>query len=125
MAVVLLLSLFASAAAARWDAQSIAKHDVIKLRTKCGDEGEYSFPVWVVAVDNFVFVRLGSRAADRVQCTPGMIISVEAGGTRYDNIRGVPSPEMADRVNAAMAKKYTSDLLIRWVPHPLTLLLQP
>lgn len=125
VAVVGLLTTGSGAIAGTWDPDAFAKHDVIKLRTNCGSEGQYSFPVWLVVVDRHVFVRLGSRAADRVECTPGMVIGVEIGDQRFDSVRAVASPEMADRVAKAMADKYPSDLLVRWFPHPLTLRLDP
>lgn len=114
-----------SVQAQSWDPERFAKHDVITLRTNCEGEGEYAFPVWLVVVERHVFIRLGSRAANRVECTPGRIIGVEIGGAKFDRVRAIPSPEMADRVAAAMAEKYPSDLLIRWFPHPLTARLDP
>lgn len=125
LVVGLLLGCTAQADAQSWDPDRFSKHDVITLRTNCEGEGEYKFPVWLVVVDRHVFVRLGSRAADRVECTPDRIIGVEIGGSRFDQVRAIPSPEMADRVAAAMAEKYTSDLFIRWFPHPLTARLAP
>ena len=111
-------------ASAGWDPDAIARADVLKLRTVCPGEGEYWFPVWLVVIERHVFVRLGSTAAGRVECNTAQTLGVEVGGQKFD-VRGVPSPEMANAVNDAMAQKYTADLLMRWFSHPLTLRLEP
>ncbi|HVM95753.1 MAG TPA: hypothetical protein VMT89_05160 [Candidatus Acidoferrales bacterium] len=114
-----------AARAASWDPDHFAKEDIMKLRTVCPGEGEYWFPVWLVVIDRHVFARLGSRAAARIECNTTPTIAVEIAGQKFDNIRAVPSLEMADRVSAAMAEKYWSDLIIRWMPHPMTIRLDP
>jgi len=112
--------------AAQWNPEAIAKVDIVKLRTNCPGEGEYWFPVWVVVVGGQAYVRLGGRAAGRIACnTQAPYIGVEINGERFDHVNGVPAPEEAGRVAQAMADKYTSDIIIRWFPHPLTLRLAP
>ena len=109
-----------------WTPDLIARQNTVKLRTTVPDEGEYWFPVWVVVVDNQVYVRLGSRAAGRVQRnTTAPYLGVEIAGQRFDKVRGVPAPESAQRVAAAMADKYWSDIFVRHFSHPLTLRLVP
>jgi hypothetical protein len=111
---------------AGWDPETIAKQNTIKLRTVGPHEGEYWFPVWVVVLDHDVYVRLGSRATRRVQeNTTAPYLGVEAAGQRFDKVRGVPAPEEAQRVAAAMAEKYWSDIIVRHMSHPLTLRLVP
>ena len=111
---------------AGWNSETIAKQDTVKLRTTEPEEGEHWFPVWVVVVDDQVYVRLGSRAAGRVQRnTTAPFLGVEIAGQRFDKVRGVPAPESAQRVAAAMAGKYWSDVLVRYFSHPLTLRLVP
>jgi hypothetical protein len=109
-----------------WNPDAIAKQDTIKLRTIGPREGEYWFPVWVVVLDNEVYVRLGSRATGRVEeNTAAPYLGVEVGGQRFEKVRGVPAPESAQRVAAAMAEKYWSDIFVRYMRHPLTLRLVP
>jgi hypothetical protein len=111
---------------AGWEPDAIAKQDTIKLRTIGPREGEHWFPVWVVVLDHEVYVRLGSRATGRVQQnTVAPYLGVEVGGQRFDKVRGIPAPESAQRVAAAMAKKYWSDIIVRHMRHPLTLRLVP
>ncbi|HVO27715.1 MAG TPA: hypothetical protein VMW56_29250 [Candidatus Margulisiibacteriota bacterium] len=112
--------------AAHWDPGAFAKEDTLKLRTIGPKEGEYWFKVWLVVIDGQVYVRLGTRAAERVQAnTTAPYLGVEVAGQRFDRVRGVPVPEFAERVAQAMADKYTSDIFVRFMSHPLTLRLVP
>jgi hypothetical protein len=122
--LLVVLNLVSVVHAASWDPDHFAKEDIIKLRTVCPDEGEHWFPVWLVVVERHVFIRLGSRAAARIECNTTPALTVEVAGQRFD-VRAAPSPEMAGRVDAAMAAKYPSDLLIRWFSHPMVLRLDP
>ncbi len=116
----------APAVAAQWNPAAFAKEDTLKLRTTGPEEGEYWFPVWLVVIDGDVYVRLGSRAAGRVERNvTAPYLGVEVAGQRFDHVRGVPAPDDAARVARAMAEKYTSDLIVRWMSHPLTLRLVP
>ena len=65
-------------------------------------EGEHWSRVWVVAVDDQLYV-----------------VKVRISGHEFDHVRAEPAPEMAERVAAAIAAKYWSDLLIRFARHPL------
>jgi hypothetical protein len=115
-----------SSAAAEWNPAAFAKEDTLKLRTIGPEEGEHWFPVWLVVIDDQVYVRLGSRAAGRVERnTTAPYLGVEVAGQRFDHVRGVPVPGEAERVAKAMAEKYTSDIIVRWMSHPLTLRLVP
>jgi hypothetical protein len=112
--------------AADWTPRAWAEEDTLDLRTEVPAEGAYWFPVWLVVVDDQLFVRLGRRAAERVeQSTTAPVVGVRVAGREFARVRGEPAPEMTARVAEAMAAKYTSDLLIRWFPHPLTLRLAP
>lgn len=114
------------AVAAEWQPEVYSQEDTLSLRTVCADEGEYWSPVWLVVLDKQVYVRLGSRAVSRIECnTSKPLLGVEVAGQRFDRMEGVPVPEMAAAVADAMADKYTSDLFIRFFPHPLTLRLVP
>lgn len=127
MALAFALGVSSGAAlAAPWDPAAFAKEDTLKLRTIGPQEGEYWFKVWLVVIDGQVYVRLGTRAAERVEAnTTAPVLGVEVAGHRFDRVRGVPAPEFADRVAKAMADKYTSDIIVRFMSHPLTLRLVP
>lgn len=61
------------------------------------------------------------RAAARFEKnTTAPFVKVRIAGREFDNVRAEPAPEMVERVAAAMAAKYWSDLLIRFASHPLT-----
>jgi hypothetical protein len=114
------------ARAAQWNPDAFAKDDTLQLRTTRPNEGEHWFKVWLVVIEGQVYVRLGTRAAERVQAnTTSPYLGVEVAGQRFDRVRGVPAPESADRVAKAMADKYTSDIFVRLFSHPLTLRLVP
>src|SRR5512136_2581054 len=78
----------ASSIAAQWNPAAFAKEDTLKLRTIGPEEGEYWFPVWLVVIDDQVYVRLGSRAAWRVQrnSTPPFL-GVKVAGQQFDRVR--------------------------------------
>ena len=70
--------------------------------------------MWLVVVDDQVYVRLGDRAADRVQKSKSApFVGVTVAGKRFEKVRCEPAPDQAPRVAEAIGKKYTSDLLIR------------
>ncbi len=112
--------------AAQWNPDAFSKEDTLKLRTTAPNENEHWFPVWLVVIDGQIYVRLGTRAADRVQTnTTSPYLGVEVASQRFDHVRGVPAPEYADRVAKAMADKYTSDIFVHLFSHPMTLRLVP
>lgn len=111
---------------AEWNPQAFAKEETLSMRTIGPEEGEYWFPVWLVVIDNQVYVRLGSRAAERVQKnTTASQLAIKIADQQFDHVKGEEAPEMVDTVAAAMAEKYWSDMFIRFFPHPLTLRLVP
>ena len=114
------------ACAASWEPDRFTKEETLKLCTNVQNEGKYCFPVWLVVIDHQVYVRLGSRAADRVEhSTTKPVVGVEVAGQQFEHVRGVSVPDYADRVAKAMGDKYTSDILVRFFSHPLTLRLVP
>ncbi len=128
MACGLALAVCVSSAAAQpeWDPADFREVSTIELRTITQTEGEYWFPVWVVVIDDSVFVRLGTRAAERIKFNDTFPdIGVRVGDKQFDRVHAEPAPEYTARVAGAMADKYWSDLLIRWFDHPLTLELVP
>ena len=96
------------------------------LGTTVPDEGEYWFKVWLVVLDDQLYVRLGTRAAERVeQSSTRPYLGVRVAGQTFPRVRAEPAPERVGGVADAMAKKYWSDALIHFFPHPLTLRLLP
>ncbi len=123
---LLVLLLQSSAFAADWTPQSYTKEETLAMRTTGPEEGAYWFPVWLVVLNNQVYVRLGSRAASRIQKnTTAPYIGVKIAGQEFDRIKVEEAPDMVEAVAKAIADKYWSDLFIRWFPHPLTLRLIP
>jgi hypothetical protein len=130
--VVLLLAFMvytvrsAAAPVPGWTPGSWVTEDTLDLTTDRPDEGAYTFPVWLVVVDDQVYVRLGGRAADRVQQSKSAPhVGVAIAGKRFERVRCEPAPDQAPRVAEAIGQKYTSDILIRYLPHPLTCRLVP
>lgn len=109
-----------------WDVREFAEARTIELRTVGDEEGEYWSPVWVVVVDGTVFVRLGRRAADRIKFNATFPdVGVRVGGKQFERVHAEPAARDAERVAAAMAEKYWTDIFVRWLSHPLTLRLVP
>ena len=110
------------AAAADWTPRAWADANTVELRTTNPGEAEHWFPVWLVVLDDQLYVRLGSRAAGRIeQNTSKPYVGVRIAGQQFDHVKGVPAPESAERVAKAMGEKYWSDVLVRYFNHPLTL----
>src|SRR5262245_32996586 len=111
---------------ADWTPSAWTDQDTLELTTSVPGEGSYTFPVWLVVVDGQLYVRLGTRAADRVQkSTTQPMVGVTVGGKHFDKVRCEPAPDQAKQVAEAMRKKYWSDVLIQYFPHPLTCRLVP
>lgn len=110
---------------AQWTPAAWTGEDTIALRSDCDGEGEKWSPVWLVVLDDQLYVRLGSRAAGRVQCNRDGKLPVRIAGAQFDDTIMTPVPDLAVRVADAMADKYPSDVLVRYFPHPLTLRIAP
>jgi len=126
LAALLGLMLASGAPAATWDPSAWMERDTLDLETDVPDEEAYWFPVWFVVIDGQMYVRLGSRAAGRVEKSKSKpYLGVRIEGQEFERVEGVPVPEMADAVGRAMAEKYWSDVFVRFFSHPLTLRLVP
>ena len=125
VAVVALCCLVTSAQGA-WDAQAFSKERTLEFQTVDREEGPHWSTVWLVVIDNQVYVRLGSRATGRIQTnTTKPYLNVRVAGQEFDHVLAQVEPEMVDRVAKAMADKYWADLLVRHFDHPLTMRLTP
>jgi hypothetical protein len=113
-------------APARWDPAAWESEDTVELRTQAPGEDPHWFKVWLVVLDGQLYVRLGDRAAGRVEASETKpILGVRIAGLQFDRVVGEPVPDKADAVAAAMADKYWTDVFVRFVSHPLTLRLTP
>src|SRR5213593_3543608 len=116
----------APAGAAEWKPRTYASDNTLQLRTTAPGEGDHWFPVWLVVLDDQVYVRLGTRAAGRIERnTTTPYVGVRVAGQQFDRIKAVAAPESVERVAHAMADKYWSDVLVRHMDHPLTMRLAP
>jgi len=116
----------APALAAEWSPRAYAQESTLQLRTVGPEEGEYWFPVWLVVIDDQVYVRLGRRATGRVEKNrTAPYLAVRIAGQEFDRVKAVPAPEMREGVAQAMAAKYWADLIMHHFSHPLTLRLVP
>jgi hypothetical protein len=117
---------FAASASAAWDPDRYRDLETLQFLTVGPEEGEHWSTVWLVVIDGQVYIRLGSRAAERIERNEKKpLVRVKIGGEEFRNVRAEPAPEMAERVADAMADKYWSDFLVRFLPHPLTMRLVP
>jgi hypothetical protein len=126
-ATLLALPLFgAPTYAATWDPEAFSKLDTLEYLTVGPQEGEHWSTVWLVVIDGQVYVRLGSRAAQRMeQNTTKPFVKVRIAGQEFDQIKAEAVPDMVEPVAKAMGDKYTSDVLIKYFNHPLTMRLAP
>jgi hypothetical protein len=116
----------ARAAPGDWTPAAWTGESTLELGTQAPGEAPYWFPVWLVVLDGQLYVRLGNRAAGRVeQSTTRPVLGVRVAGKEFPRVKGEPAPDAVDRVAAAMREKYTTDVFVRWMEHPLTLRLVP
>ena len=125
-ALLLSMLLATLSAAAEWTPHAYAGASTIELRTVAPGEAAHWFLVWLVVIDDQVYVRLGSRAAGRIEKNVAApYVGVRILGQQFERVRAVPAPDYAERVAKAMADKYWSDLIVHHFSHPLTLRLVP
>ena len=111
----------ASAADGQWNPERFANEQTLEFLTNGAEEGDHWSTVWLVVLDGQVYIRLGSRASERVEGnTRAPLVDVRIAGDTFRNVRVDPAPEMADRVATAMGDKYWSDIFVRYMSHPLT-----
>jgi hypothetical protein len=109
-----------------WNPAAFRDLETLEFLTVGPTEGKHWSTVWLVVVDDQVYLRLGSRAADRMrQNTTSPFVALRIGGHEYERVRATEAAAMAERVGAAMGEKYWSDVLIRYFPHPLVMRLEP
>jgi hypothetical protein len=118
------LSFFALGTQAQ-DWEAFTDESTREVQTVDQNAQEHWSELWLVVMNGQLYLRLGTRAAARVEGnTKKPFVSIKSAEHHFDNVRVIPEPEMVEQVAAAIAKKYPSDLIIRWIPHPLTVRLE-
>ncbi len=104
-----------------WDPNAFRDESTLQIMTTGPEEGEHWSRLWLAVIDGQLYVRLGDRACGRVQKnTASPFVKVKIGDKEFDKVRLEATPDMADKVAAAMADKYFMDILIRHESHPMT-----
>jgi hypothetical protein len=124
--LVLALLVTVPARAAVWTPRDYADLNTLQIRTTGAAEGKHWSRLWLVVIDDQVYVRLGKRAAERVEHNLTVPwVGVRLAGQHFEHVRAVRAPEYAQRVANAMADKYWLDFIVRRMEHPMTLRLVP
>jgi hypothetical protein len=111
----------ALAATTGWNPDSFREEQTLDFLTVAAEEGEHWSRVWLVVIDGQLYIRLGPRAAGRIEKnTAAPYVRIRIAGQELDHVRVEPAPGMAGKVAAALADKYWSDVLIHHFSHPLT-----
>jgi hypothetical protein len=107
-----MLSLLVLHAAPQWNPTELGDQSTIEFLTVGPEEGEHWSTVWFVVIDGAVYLRLGPRAAKRIdQNTTAPRLQVRVIGKEAYPMRYEKAPEEAEAVAAAMRHKYWSDVL--------------
>lgn len=122
----LVLVLFAAPAIAGWDPARHTDESTLEFLTVSPEDGEHWSTVWLVVIDDQLYIRLGSRAAARMnENTRASIVSIRIAKEEFSEVEAIAVPEMAEAIAAAMAEKYSTDIFVRYFDHPLTMKLRP
>jgi hypothetical protein len=106
------LSLPLLLAAATWSPGDFADDGTVEFLTVVPDEGEHWSTVWFVVLDGTVYLRLGPRAAKRLEgSSTAPRLQLRVAGEQSHAMRWEKAPDMAVPVAAAMRGKYWSDVL--------------
>lgn len=110
------------ARAADWTPAAWAGENTLELRTTAPGEAAHWFPVWLVVIDDQLYVRLGSRAAGRITSnTTAPYVGLRIAGHEFERVKTEDAPDRAAAVAEAMAAKYWSDVIVHYFNHPMTL----
>lgn len=107
-----LLSLMLILAAPAFDTTSLGAESTIEFLTVGPEEGEHWSTVWFVVIDGTIYVRLGPRAAGRIEKnTTAPRLQMRVKGSETLTMRYEKAPEKAEAVANAMYQKYWTDIL--------------
>ena len=124
-AVVLWTAMVGTCAAANlvagWDPDAFREQRTLQIMTTDADEGAHWSKLWLVVINGQLFVRLDGRTFERVkENLAGQYVMLKIGDRKFDRVRLEAAPDMSSKVAAAMADKYSMDVLIRHESHPMT-----
>ena len=109
-----------------WDPAAFRELDTLEFLTAGPEEGPHWSTVWLVVIDGQVYIRLGSRAAERIEKnSTAPQVKVKIAGQEFDAVKAESAPDMVAPVAAAMKEKYWTDIFVRGMDHPLTMRLTP
>jgi len=109
-----------------WDPSVFRDASTIKIMTTEPDAGEHWSNLWVVVIDGQPYVRLGDRSYGRIQKnSTSPYVKLKVADQEFDKVKVEETPDMKDKVAAAMADKYWMDVLIRHESHPMVARLVP
>ena len=106
--------------------EQFKNEDTLEVLTIDSEGDEHWSTFWLVVIDDWFYLRLGSRGAGRIEEHTKMPrVSVKVGGQQFDLVKVVDAQDKAEAVAEAMAEKYWSDLYIRNFGHRMTVQLEP
>ena len=115
-----------STSSAGWTPAAWTDVNTLEILTTGPEEGEHWSILWLVVIDDQLYLRLGSRAVDRIQKnTTAPFVSVKIDGKHFERVRADHEADYRHAVAKGMARKYWTDLFIRFFPHPMTVRLTP
>lgn len=113
---------WATMASAGWAPAAYADEDVLEFYTITEDGDGHWSKVWLVVADDDVYIRLGSRAGDRIDGnTTKPYVKIRIAGEEFDKVLLEEAPDKVEQVAQLMGEKYWSDMFIKYVDHPKTL----
>ena len=97
--VLIALTLTAAAVNADWKPQAFSSEDTLEFLT-VEDGAEHWSTVWLVVIDGQVYIRLGSRAAGRIEANATKpYVKVRIAGQTFDKVKAAKGDKKAfDRV---------------------------
>src|SRR5258707_1960214 len=109
-----------------WDPTVFRDSSTIKIMTTEPDVGEHWSNLWVVVIDGQPYVRLGDRSYGRIQKnSTSPYVKLKVADQEFDKVKVEETPDMKEKVGAAMADKYWLDVLIKHESHPMVARLVP
>ena len=123
--VIAALTLTVAVVRAEWNPQAFSSENTLEFLT-VEDGVEHWSTVWLVVIDGQVYVRLGSRAAGRIEGNAAKpYVKIRIAGQTFDKVKAEAAPDMTQAVAKAMGEKYWSDVIVHHFSHPLTMRLTP
>jgi hypothetical protein len=109
------------ATASSWTPEQWQDASSLQIWTIDANQNEHWSTVWLVVIRGEVYIRLGTAAADRLRNSIQFpYVKVRIRGQEFSTVRTDIMNNMAATVADAMAEKYWSDMLVRYLPHPMT-----